>query len=364
MPTLKSKPKRVVENLVVEEKVSEPVESPAMKEGSLIDFVLEPFKQWYDFARPNWKGYWFGLLKIAFTSFFVNVALFILLLLVLAGIVFAAGGFGEILRLNVVPLIAIVLLLFVILVVGVFLIGWITASISSTAVIYTNARFLGGEFSIWGSFMKIKGRVLRYMLIEYGLYLIVMLPFLLIFGLIIGVIAISLFGFSGLVSSSPTSTLPLLGAALFSYFLLYIFVMIFFLFVSLFNLIFRFFAQFWGYGFLLEDLGVIDALKKSVRIVRNKPLETLVFCIIWFVAVAVASLPLSFFSFFINIGFRLFPYFYMSSLGLLGNVLLYAAIFLVAAFVSIFLSTLAKVVSIPIHYLFWKKVKGQIDTVQ
>jgi len=358
MPIAKPVAKIPKKKTMVEEKEQSPPNPPKKKEEGLQEFVLEPFQQWYDFTKLNWKGYWWGLLKIALTSFFVSLILFALLALSIAGIFFAAGGIDGFFKLGTFTMVAVALLMFVILVAGIILITWIRSSISFTSIIYTNSRFTGTEFSIWDSFNRIKGKVFRYLLIIEGAYAILLLPIFLILGIFIGTII-----FSAITLSGSANALFLLIPAIFLYLFLYLFIIGYSLLVSLVSSIFRFFAQFWGYGFLLSDTGLIDALKGSFRIVWKKPLETIAFCILWFLAASVASLPLSIFAFFINLSSRLI-YYVDTGLTITQDILLILIILFVGSLISLVLSTIAEVVSIPLHYLFWKKVKGKTDTVQ
>lgn len=121
-------------------------------------------------------------------------------------------------------------------------------------------------------------------------------------------------------------------------------------------MIYAFFLQFWSYGFLIQGLGVRQSLINSYKLVRSRPLDVLIFDFVFMVLIWVVSVPMSIFFviayvllIFLSIMTLLVPF-----IGIVISLL----VLLLFAMIFIIFMTLAQMVSLPVMYLFWKRIKG------
>ncbi len=309
------------------------------KEG-LEDHVKQPFSKWMDYIGPNHRKYYVQLFKILLTQMLFSWGIFILLSLLGFGAYLAFGGIIT----GVAALGAAKLgwvfwaLVAVLVLVLILVINWIQRAIGLTAVVFTDAEFRKRPFGILKAFGRIKWKVLRFVLLDTVIQLVIYLP-------VFALVALIILGFS-----APGSGIIMLGTI----FALIIALILFFIFHIIISVVYGFAVQFWKYGFLVENLGVVESLNKSLSIVKNRFAEVLVFDIVWVILIAVASIPLFIYNFAAYFVLRLLQI--VTSLGIAGWVI-YLAAFAISSIITLILTALVQVFSLPTHYLFWDKVK-------
>ena len=317
------------------------------QKGGLLDFAMEPFSKWLDFIKKNWKGYYLGLVKIAFFDLAVSAAFLMIMGLVLAAIAIVGFGLNALMNgaamaaisANAVLLVAAVVIAAVI----VLVLGWITTTIRLSTIVFTDASLNGKKFSLRETCWAIKGKVLRYLVLSMAIGLVVAIPVL-----VVGGIYIMGAGAAGLAGGGAAGLAAAGGFLVFAIVSIYIVVA---------AILYAFLTQFWQYGFLVGGLGVRDSLKKAVGIVRMRLAEVLVFDVIWLIGGVVFAIPL--------IAFRLVEQIIGMVVnvvvGLIGNdILILATALIIMVISTIFqtlLGTVVEAFSLPTQYLFWKKVK-------
>lgn len=333
-----------------------PKEKPPEKSGKqdFFDFILAPFQAWWGFIQTNYKIYYTQLLKIALIELVAGWVLFILFAMVGAGLFLLLTAGGGMSGLDTLDLSAftrtaiigmVVLGLFVLI--ALVITGWIQTTIGLTAILFTDMQLSNRSepFSIRSAFQAIQGKVLKYVLLEWVLLFILILP-----GLLLFVLPLISGGAAGLLAPSREAAGMGALAGIFG-FLAAIFLFIGYA-VLVFNL-YRFFAQFWKYGFLLGNLGVMEALKTSFSMVKRKWLEVIAFDLFWLFGIILFSVPLSIYGFFAQIGLRFISF----GAGLAPALwIVYLVVLLVHVVIATILTTIVQVFSLPTHYLFWKKL--------
>ncbi len=328
---------------------------PAPKEaGSLSDSVLKPFNGMLNFLGKRIAPYYLKLLKIEVLNLAVAFALglvfaifFVLLLGLLGGftILGIVSGLGALMA--SLPLLIISALL---LLIAIFVISWAQNSVQLTSILYTDSEMSGRTgFSIIENAKAISGKIFRYVIVNLALVAVLCIPAILIL----------LVGFGGSLMSmgssggSGSSALLGLGGILLSYVLLFVYGVIALV-------LFQYFTQFWVFEMLIANRGVVDALKRSIMLACRKPVETILFDILFVVGLAIVTIPLFIVSFIIGLIFTLVQL----ALGVLSGPVLGIVVMLLMYFIRLVLNILiftgSQAYSVPTRYLFWKGIK---DTV-
>lgn len=325
----------------------------AAKKESFLDYVTAPFKEWYSYIKDNAVQYYIQLLKIYFLGTFASLALMLLFALVAAGILVAAGGMAVFTdvetAVDTILLPPVLIALGLLFIIAVIVTSWVDNAISLTAVIYTDTEFGKGKFSIMEAFNRIKGKVFRYLVVHFGIWFLIMLPFIILALFIMG-------GVAALLSQDSES----LRTAMIGMLIAMPFGMILFMgYLVLVQLMYSLFAQFWTYGFLLGNLSVMDALGRSVDMVVKKFARVIVFGILLYIGAAAFGAPLMIYNMLFQFVVRVLPYTGLESgLWMLWLFVLIIPIHIIIAGV---LTTIVRAFSLPSHYLFWKKVRKDIS---
>jgi len=311
---------------------------PRSKEQSLGDLILEPFTGCLDFLGKRIAPYYTTLVKIAFVqglAVFAIGAVFAVIAILLLGIL---GGFSLLgisqglgIAMASLPLLVAGCVLLLILVV---LISWIETTIEMTAINYTAMELEGkAGFGIIETAKRIMGRTFRYVLVNLGIVLVAMLPAALIVGAMIAL-------------GNPIA--GFVGVFLIIGYMVVVFVA------------FAFFAQFWRYGFLIDDLPVVEALKRSFKIAKARPLEVVLFDLLFIGIGIIVMIPLFIASMVVGFGLGLVQMiFSLLSIGIL-TIVMAVIITIVRMVANLLIFTLAQVYYTPTHYLFWKRIKERI----
>ncbi|MDO8553657.1 MAG: hypothetical protein Q7S22_02525 [Candidatus Micrarchaeota archaeon] len=319
-------------------RILKPVETPVQEQPKILslgDFITQPINQWIDYIRQNAVKYYVGLLKIELLA----IAIFSLIILVFGLISFGAlallGGFQSSLALVVSGIIFLI---------GLILASWSYSSIQMTELIYTDCEFNNKEFAIIKSAKEISGKVLRFIVVDTLIITALMIP-----GAIIVIVFIAGgAGLSALKTSSGSNPLIGIMGLLAAYFILIIyFILVMFIYGIL--------TQFWRYGFIIENLGIRESLKKSISIVKRKPSEVLIVIIVLgLITGSVFSIPSMIYYFFAQIGMNILSL--TLSFGPIGIIIFVIGI-VVHILISTVLGVIPKTFSVPTRYLFWKMIK-------
>lgn len=323
-----------------------PAKAPAAEpeKESFGDYIVQPLKAWMDYARGNFKRYYLGLLKIALADFAVGIVLLLLFGLLALGISIAVGGIGVLVAGVSAGWIGLVAAVIIGLGVLMF-IGWVQQTIRLTAIAFTDAEFNGKPFGILETFGQTVWKVLRYLLVNLGVGLVLAIPVIILVGVY----------FLGAGAVGGGSMGAGLGFAMGFLPLVIVIMVLAYAFVA--GIIYCFLTQFWAYGFLLEGFGVVEALKKSVAIVKKRPLETFAFDLVLVIGSALFATPLAIYIFFYEIVGTIIR-FLASLLGnLLATIAVYILLALVNGLITVVLSCIIQLFSTPNQYLFWKKVR-------
>ncbi|MEM5814739.1 MAG: hypothetical protein QXD77_02890 [Candidatus Aenigmatarchaeota archaeon] len=336
---------------------AKPLQTQKEEKQGLSDFVLEPFRGWYEYIKLNAREYYVGLLKINLSVFAVALLAYAVLFAVAVGLLAVMVGMNVIADPAgaVVKLLGNLALLAVAVVACIIMVTiaeWLCKSVSLTAVLYTDSQFEKKPFGIVEAFHKIKWPVLRFVILDWAISALIFAPAFAILavvygGAIAGIIAAAAGGGAGAASLG-------IFALLFAMMLGFALVMGYILIVSF---IYGFLVQFWTYGFLLAGLGVIDALKRSVGIIRKDFWRIAAFYIFLSIAVLVASIPLTIYGFFADIVIRIITIIAGADSGLVFWAA-YLIALLINVMITMVISTAVQAFRLPVHYLFWKKVKG------
>jgi hypothetical protein len=326
------------------------------KEG-IIDYVFEPFTKWFDHLRNNALSLYLGLLKISLANLAAFILITLLYILLGASLVFLMGSesaltdltkFIYLLFENLYLSALLVLLTLVYWV----LLAWIGSSISLSAYLFADSQFRKKPFRIIKSAMRIKWGVLRYMLVQLGIWLAIVSPFLILLLLALAA-GYSVFG-NSFDGSDPSALSGLLIGGMFLSMLV---LLAFVVYMGIANVLFEIITQFWLYGFLLEGRGIIDSLKRSLSLIKMRLPEVLVFDFFFLVGFLAASIPLTLFSIFSDVFFEFFRF-----VDVMGDAL-YLGIYIIAVIfnvlITMLLATLVEAYYIPVHYLFWRKVNEE-----
>jgi len=326
--------KKVI-NTSRKEALTETAEAQQPKTYSLSDLITQPINQWVEYIKQNAVKYYVGLLKIELLGIAVFSLIVLAFGLVSAGLFILLGGFG-----NLLALVASGIIFFI----GLILASWSYSSIQMTELIYTDCEFGNREFTIIKSAKEISGKVLRFIVIDTLIITALMIP-----AIIMAIVFISGgIGPSALKTSSTSN--PLIGilGLLAAYFMIIVY------FVIVMS-IYGFLSQFWRYGFVLENLGIVESLKKSISMAKRKLVEVLVVGIVLgLIAGSIFSIPSMIYYFFWQIESNVLAM--TLSLGPIGIVIFVIGI-IMHILISTALGVIPKVFSVPTHYLFWKMIK-------
>jgi len=320
--------------------------------GSLSDGVLKPFNGMIDFLGKKIVSYYLTLLKIEVLNLAVAFALglvfaifFVLLLGLLGGFTLLGIVSGLSTLTASIPLLIITVILIVI---AVFVISWVQNSIQLTSILYTDSEMSGkGGFRIIENAKAISGKIFKYVIVHLALVMVLCIP----------AIVIMVVGFGGSAMSmgagSGSSALLGLGGLLISYMLLFVYALIA-------MVVYLYFTQFWVFEMLLADRGVTDALKRSIMIACKKPVETILFDLLFIVGSAVVMVPLFIVSFIVG-AILTVGQFALSALGgpFIGMIVV-LVFYVLRVILNVFIFTTSEVYSIPTRYLFWKGIKDKV----
>jgi hypothetical protein len=308
-----------------------PERGKPQKADEFADTVTAPFSQWWDYIKPNFKRCYLQLLKINIVDILLVIALLVIGLVVVYGAEFSATALTQNGAAFVVVAIVAYLLFYAIY-------FWLRETVKSTQIVFMHSESSKQPFGIWSALKSVAWKMARYFIINILLMALIALPAVVLFCL---PAAISLY--AGLEKN-----LSILAAVLFW--------IIAGAYVLLAYPLYIFLTQFWKYGFLAQGLGVRDALKESVRLVRKKPLEIAIVDLGGLALSAPVLAPM------------LVSYLVVYVLSLLGAIagsmlspILGMAILLIG-FLAIYLFvvafwTLAECAWLPVHYSLWKGMK-------
>jgi hypothetical protein len=309
---------------------------PGEKKDAFEDSIRIPLENWWNFACANFKEFYFRLLKLNLIRVILQFAAMGALLLLLVGIILWTPWVGL-----ENGLLIMLLSVGVLGILGFLAVLWLIQSFENTAYLLTRAQIKRDPFSLPGGLNAVKGKTLRFVLVDVSLRTIILLPAVLILAV-------------------PFVVIFNASAAAFAFFPLFMFAYVFYLlYFYVTGVIYQFLTQFWRYGFLIEGLGIIAALRKSVSLLRAHFFEVLVYDAILVVLYFTASIPLMIFT-----GITYFGLMFLQIAALavpLVGIILYAVAFLFAALIATFLSTITEVVWRPAHYEFWKQITGRED---
>ena len=213
----------------------------------------------WNLLRTSYKRLFIELMKIKL----IAAAIVILALLIGAGI-----GFG----LSYLPDIAIipaVVIIGIILIIAIFL-SAVAASVGYNVVDSVSKR---REFSFKSNFKKNMWPLLRYSLLIIGIYLLIFIP--------LTAVSIILVGGAYVVIPPPINVLIGMLSQMFSRII-----------ISVVGAIVYLFLQFAIFELIVGRRGAVDSIKKSIKMVKKRPLETIIFSFaLWAVNVAI-SIPL------------------------------------------------------------------------
>ena len=323
--------------------------------ASFFDPIIEPFRKWVDYIRPNLVRYYAGLLKINIVSLLVGWAFVLLFAMIAIAAVFLIVGSSGISMSGLMKIIGNMTAIIVILIAGVLIfaaMSWAKTSIDLSAVLYTDSEFNGKSFDIIGSAWSIKWKALLFIITDIAIWFVIMLPIIAAVLVLIATGALAGAGLSG-PSSGSGAFIGVMGMFL-GIFLLEIAAFAYIIFMLL---AFGFLAQFWRFGFLLGGMGIVESLKASVSIIKRNPLEVLVFDILWVVGFIIFSIPLFTYAMFSNFLLDIARLITETS-GKLELWAIYLLLVAVSAVITAFLSTLVQIFILPTPYLLWKRMRG------
>lgn len=322
------------------------------KEG-LLDFVIEPFSKWFDFIKKNWKGYYWGLFRITLVQVVATIGLLALFAIIACVLAIALYGINAVTSGAVFQNIAANAIMLAIACIGaiiafVFMV-WVSACIGLTRCIFTDAAANGRAFSLREAAWRIKWPALRYLIVNFAVSLALIVPVLVLF-----VLYIAGTGAAGATLNGGSATALAVGVGLLVAFIAIVYMVLAFL-------AYHILLQFWQYGFLLDNLGVVEALRRSVSIVKGRLAQVLAFDIIWAVAIIAIGIVLWIVEVVIAIPVSIATAIVEAMITLFGlalvSMLISAAVQIFMGLVRLAIGTLAEMFSVPTHYLFWKKVK-------
>lgn len=299
--------------------------------GDVAGPMMDAFSNWLAYIKRNTVRYYVGLLKIGLTTLFAGWIVLMavvavgLALLIGAGVRLDAAGIVDDIAANA----TVFGIVIIYLLIGFMVLKWVERTIQLTAIIFTDAEFSGKRFSLIESALRICWPVLRLTLADMGLFILFLLP----------AVLLAAFGLAG--GSAVAGTIALMFIVLY---------------VGVMAMVYTFLTQFWFYGVVLEGRGVMDSLKRSVRIAKGNIMDVFVFDVVWMMGIVVFSIPLIIYSFISEIAGRIFEALMASgSLAMVGAYLLFV---IVSAMISTVLTTIMEAFATPSHYLFWKNIRG------
>ena len=318
------------------------------------DVVIKPFNGMMDFLGRRIAPYYLTLLKIealnlavAFGLGFVFAALFLLLLGILGGFTILGIVSGLSAVMASIPLLIIMVIL---LVIAVFVISWAQNSVQLTSILLTDSEMAGKTgFSIIENAKAISGKIFRYVIVNLALVAVLCIPALLIVVVGFGGSLMSM----GTGGGSGSSALLGLGGILLSYMLLFVYGIIAFV-------LYQYFIQFWTFEMLIADRGVVDALKRSVMLSCRKPVETILFDVLFVVGLVIVMIPLFIVSFIVGLILTLGQLALSVLSGPVLGIVVMVLIYAIRLVLNVLIFTGSQVYSVPSRYLFWKGIK---DTV-
>ena len=273
--------------------------------------VKEPFEKWWAFITESFAEYFIGIFRINLLSFLAMIAFVIALVAIALAGFFALGGTTGIGSYGLPALV----LFGIVALIGVILMVWVSEAIKLTAYIYTDCMLTKKKFGIIESFNRIKWDTVKYLLIDLGIIIAIMIP-----GMILAVIA----AFTGII-----------GWILFAGYILAV------------MLGYAIVRQFWVFGFLIKKQGVVDALKDSVDMVRKNLKAVILFDIVLVLGAIIFEGP--------SILYGLVSDSMLENAMVGGTVMAILIIFL-HLLITLALTTLGEIFILPTTYLMWKKL--------
>jgi hypothetical protein len=294
------------------------------------DMISQPISGAWEFLQTGYPSLYIPLLKLNIVRNVLYLLSIAALFGVLFGIALALPGYatGS-------PLVFWGAMAFILLA-GFALILWMVQSFESAAYILVSNALAGKPYSMAGALGSARGPTLKYSFLDLLLRLLALTPGLLLFLIPFGL---------QLATGWSAGVAPMLVFAYIAFLVYYFFA----------NMAYEFLVQFWRYGFLFEGLGAVASLKRSLGLIRSRPLETFIFNLVYLVVLFIFSIPSFIFgvaAYFVLMFVSLVS---IMALGLLGYAVYIAAALILSA-VGIVFSSMAEAACRPLHYLYWKGI--------
>ncbi|MFH1221452.1 MAG: hypothetical protein V1492_00015 [Candidatus Micrarchaeota archaeon] len=311
----------------------------------LIDFVSQPFAQWFNYIRENYATCYIGLLKINVAKLLVQFG--ILLLFAIIGAV-AAYGLSQLGMTGLTSGLILSVIVAVYFVIIIIVAAWLGKAVSLTSLFFVKSQLEGGPFSILETFGKIKYKVLKFLLLEFAIMVLMLLPGVLICGLIV-------FATGGLGALTGGAA-GAMGSAFLSFILSY---MLFIGYAIVVSILFSFLFQLWAYNNQLGEMPLVDSLKKSVAMVKGKLLEVAIFSLLLGLGALLLSIPAIGYGFVSRMAMEVFSLVAMKSGGFIVYLVVIVVFTLLNIVIGTILQTLVELLTAPTEYLFWKQMGKQ-----
>jgi hypothetical protein len=310
----------------------QPAASSAGKPDAFEDAIRIPLERWWAFACAGIVQFYLRLLKLNLVRVVSQYAAIALLAALIA-----AAAYAIIATPVDISLPAALIGVGTAGILSCLLVLWLIQSFENAAYLLTSSQISRSPFSIRDGLDRVKGKSLRFMLLDMSLRTLMLIPAVLV---LLSPLLAAIVGGTG-----PTpALLPL-------FFLTYMFYVAYYYATGI---LYQFLTQFWRYGFLFEGLGIVASLRKSVSLLRSHFAEVLVYDLILVVLYFVATIPLMLFTAIAYFG-MIFIQFAAMAMPLAG-IAAYAVAFFIVALGATFLSTIAEAVWRPAHYEFWKRI--------
>lgn len=319
-----------------------PAQSGAAKQApetdELTDKLISPLSEAWELLKGGVAPLYLSLLKLNLAR---NIAYYLslaLLIGILFGLTMASAGMPE----SLPPWALFAALLAIGLFAG-FLILWMVQTFESAAFILVRDKAEGRPYSMRAALGEASSPTFRFVFVDIGVWLLLFLPLI-----ILAVLAAAFLMPQQLLLGSGAND----GGARLILFSAYILAILYVLGASL---LYTFITQFWRYGFLLQGRGVVESLKASLGLIRENPLEVVLFDLIVVAASVFASIPSYIFGFMMYFVLMFVQVIAILALGPFGFAVYFAAAIVVALLALVF-STITDTVCRPLHYMFWRRL--------
>ncbi|MEW6722140.1 MAG: hypothetical protein AB1324_02675 [Candidatus Micrarchaeota archaeon] len=304
------------------------------------DEFIAPIKgaldDWWVFLKGNYKDYYLRLLKLNLSKLLATILFTVVAVIALFAAGFLLGGSGM----GAGGILAIPLIILMVLAIIAFVLAylWIDYTFESAALMLTHSRVSGKDFSIIEGVRSAARKTLDFTLIDSGLRLLVLLP------------AILLLGLPLLMMVQGQS---FLGASMAGFMVAYL---VFWVYLIVSMPLYNFAVQFWRFGFLLEGRDVLDSLKSGFLLLKSKLAETAVFVLLMAAIGLLFLIPYAIY-YAVAYVFILVVQLVAMFIPVVG-LIIYVALWLLFALSLVFFQTLFELSWRPLHYMFWKRIKG------